>query len=180
MVEKLQPAGQVSGNGRRELLPARKSNLKSNGPCGTSGAVRDANRHIVTWATTCVSVDIKQRQGNLWASLHSCWGHPVMHEQWSNGEQWLQFDWEGVEGRIREKLRGAGGGKWLGRWHVVPACLSYVQVLSGCVWHPLWGPKVGHDKESQILFGAARTTGGFLCSDPHWAYGGTMKAPICS
>jgi hypothetical protein len=45
MVEKLQPAKQMSGNGRRELLPARKSKLKSNGPCGTSGAVRDANRH---------------------------------------------------------------------------------------------------------------------------------------
>jgi hypothetical protein len=124
----------MSGNGRRELLPTRKLKLKSNGPCGTSGAVRDANRHIVTWATTCVSVDIKQRQGNLWAGLHSCWGHPVMHEQWSNGEQWLQFDWEGVEGRIREELRGAGGGEWLGCWHFGAARIAGGLLCSDPHW----------------------------------------------
>jgi hypothetical protein len=64
------------------------------------------------------------------------------------GQQWLQFDWEGVEGRIREELRGAGGDEWLGPWHFGATRITG----AFCVRTPI-GPMVGLWRRQYALRG---------------------------
>jgi hypothetical protein len=62
-------------------------------------------------ATACVSVDIKQWQGSLWAGLHSCWGHPVMHEQWQNGATVASIRLGGSRGTHKGEAERCGWGQ---------------------------------------------------------------------